>query len=495
MATDDIPKDKITIGGEEALAIWREGRKAWNHWVKENPVADVDFRYVDFSKERTKKHNLITFEYFNFPKGEVRFDEATFGKGYVNFRSVQFGDGNVSFKRATFDGGDLNFSLVTFGKGDVDFGEANFGDGGVNFYDASFDKGDVNFGISIFGKGYINFDKATFGKGIVEFGKADLSQISSVTGYLPNPTLKQTIFRSRKALNNLEGLTEEQIQSAIFQDEIDLNEARQKKSRRQSKDAQLVPLLRITLEGDFCLSPLNQARLFGNIQIAYNFLFYLLTTTDKVKKEDIDSVFTGNKWMTLIGAEEDILVNSIVLGSQIVDLAGAIDALGKASNQHPVLTTLLAFGLTVTAFTDAYVNLDKGLSEATKLRAEAAKLSAETDKTVTEIELLKLQVASKKFDLNQKMKNSKETPKGVSALTGADSQDVLCAMQVYQCELEPIILKALANANIKFKNPIIREKQYNYITQATAPLVSTLNYFTDLGLTGYSFEMKNMDCN
>ena len=34
--------------GQDAIDPWRQGRDAWNAWVAENPVADIDFSRVDF---------------------------------------------------------------------------------------------------------------------------------------------------------------------------------------------------------------------------------------------------------------------------------------------------------------------------------------------------------------------------------------------------------------------------------------------------------------
>ena len=114
---------KIILAGEDALALWRQGKDVWNKWVKEHPKANVDFSKVDFSIERKEKF-IIDFAYFNFPSGNVFFNGATFGDGGVNFSGATFGDGNVNFSRATFGDGEYQFEKIT-SKGHADFSQIN----------------------------------------------------------------------------------------------------------------------------------------------------------------------------------------------------------------------------------------------------------------------------------------------------------------------------------------------------------------------------------
>ena len=83
MVNDEATEDKIILKGEAVLALWRQGKKAWNQWVEDNPVADIDFSKVDFGKERTEAKREIDFIEFNFPKGVVSFIKAQFGEGDV----------------------------------------------------------------------------------------------------------------------------------------------------------------------------------------------------------------------------------------------------------------------------------------------------------------------------------------------------------------------------------------------------------------------------
>ena len=44
-----------TLSGEEALALAREGKDAWNAWALENEDRGVDFEEVDFTTEENKR--------------------------------------------------------------------------------------------------------------------------------------------------------------------------------------------------------------------------------------------------------------------------------------------------------------------------------------------------------------------------------------------------------------------------------------------------------
>ena len=77
--------ERAVLSGQDAIDLWQQGRDVWNAWVAENPVADIDFSGVDFSK-----YGDVSFAGFRFPNGKKDFSETVFG------------DGDVSFSRATF---------------------------------------------------------------------------------------------------------------------------------------------------------------------------------------------------------------------------------------------------------------------------------------------------------------------------------------------------------------------------------------------------------
>lgn len=168
MARDD--KEKVVLHGQAAIDLWLKGRKAWNKWVEENPIADVLFYRADFSG-----FERVSFAKYKFPKGDVDFFGANFGESKVKFSGTNFGDGYVDFSNAKFLGSSTDFSFVKFGEGKVDFSKTKFGDGRVSFKLADFGQGDVYFDDAKFGKSFVSFSSAKFGPGTVSFFAAEFS--------------------------------------------------------------------------------------------------------------------------------------------------------------------------------------------------------------------------------------------------------------------------------------------------------------------------------
>ena len=86
MAEGDGAEPHI-FGGEEALALWRQGKDVWNAWA-DDPTNDgciVDFRYVEFDIEPGKE---ISFSGYRFP-GQADFRGATFS-GDADFGGATF---------------------------------------------------------------------------------------------------------------------------------------------------------------------------------------------------------------------------------------------------------------------------------------------------------------------------------------------------------------------------------------------------------------------
>ena len=112
--------EKISLGPQEAVDLWKQGREVWNAWVAENPVADISFAGVDFNQYRdlaTIPQDEWPFQRFCFPTGKKNFSGATFGEGDVSFHYATFGQGNISFFHATFGQGDVDFIHAVFGQG------------------------------------------------------------------------------------------------------------------------------------------------------------------------------------------------------------------------------------------------------------------------------------------------------------------------------------------------------------------------------------------
>lgn len=145
------------MNSQESIALFKEGREAWNSWVKkildERASLEADGTWVedgnesscndatrawraaaaaDFSKYRFQ--HLADFSGLNFP-GNAEFTEATF-TGNAGFSGATF-SGNAGFSGATFSS-DAEFAGATF-SGGAEFTEATFS-GGAKFTEATFSR-------------------------------------------------------------------------------------------------------------------------------------------------------------------------------------------------------------------------------------------------------------------------------------------------------------------------------------------------------------------
>ena len=58
-------EERTVLKGQDAIDLWQQGADAWNAWVEKNPIADIDFSEVDFSK-----YADVSFARFRFPNGK-----------------------------------------------------------------------------------------------------------------------------------------------------------------------------------------------------------------------------------------------------------------------------------------------------------------------------------------------------------------------------------------------------------------------------------------
>ncbi|SOB93667.1 pentapeptide repeat-containing protein [Thalassospira xiamenensis] len=188
--TEETEQERPTLGGEEAIKLWRQGREAWNNWIDQHSGWDIDFSFSDFSRELGRDED-ISFSGYRFGNGNIYFFNANFSNNNINFSRAKFGNGRVDFSLAKFGNGEANFSGTIFGNGRVDFSDAIFGNGKVNFSGATFGDGGTHFYRTRFGKGYVDFSKAVFGNGGVTFfqskfgdGKVDFSGVDFGNGDL-----------------------------------------------------------------------------------------------------------------------------------------------------------------------------------------------------------------------------------------------------------------------------------------------------------------------
>ena len=178
--------DKIyTLEGKEAIELWKKGKDAWNKWVEENPIANVDFKHKEFTDA------YISFEGFNFPAGDIIFSKTIFQRKIKTIPiSHYISESNINneyteFFYDMFDTCWVNFKSCKFNDGSVYFDEAEFYNCIVIFEKSSFGKGNISFRYSKFHKPNhksliipkisnasitnLNFDNTCFGEGEVDF--------------------------------------------------------------------------------------------------------------------------------------------------------------------------------------------------------------------------------------------------------------------------------------------------------------------------------------
>lgn len=134
-----------TLDRDKAISLWKLGRESWNQWVEKHPIADIDFRNVDFTKYCSDESPDVDFEQYNFPTGNVFFTNAKFGKNRVYFNDANFNNGDVDFSGATFENDSVSFESVLFGIGDVNFNNVEFKAGLISFKEAYLNEGNYSF--------------------------------------------------------------------------------------------------------------------------------------------------------------------------------------------------------------------------------------------------------------------------------------------------------------------------------------------------------------
>ncbi len=196
-----MSEERTVLGGNYAVARWKQGRDAWNAWVDEHPEADIAFYNVEFGPHAPENGGIDCGGY-RFPNGNVLFVGAQFGDWSVWFDEAQFGDGDVWFTGAQFGDGNVSFRDAKFGKGVVSFDRAQFGKGNVSFWGARFGDGDVSFyGASI--NGPMHFTPKEF-KGDLSFRTARFDDVLILQGnYSSPPDLRSTTTKGHVDLHDL----------------------------------------------------------------------------------------------------------------------------------------------------------------------------------------------------------------------------------------------------------------------------------------------------
>ncbi|WP_420548527.1 hypothetical protein [Curvivirga sp.] len=145
------------LSGEDAVNLWLQGSEAWNEWVGENPVGDVDFSDVDFSIY-LNEDEPVAFDDLDFPKGEILFEYSSFSSGNVlkfdrcrfkenelKFNHIKFSDNLVHFVNVEFNQTKIWCHDTTFSDNSFDIIHSNLRDVSLIFTRTSFENSDFLF--------------------------------------------------------------------------------------------------------------------------------------------------------------------------------------------------------------------------------------------------------------------------------------------------------------------------------------------------------------
>lgn len=184
----DNEKEKKTLPKEEALALARQGKDAWNKWAEENPGIKVDFSGHDFSKSGLSftefvfngpvnfaraKFDLADFSETKFMGESTDFRFATISSGGAFFNDTKFSGKQTDFTGVKFSGGNANFRSAGFGSVKTTFSRAEFGGGTAEFSFAKFDGEEADFTEVKFHGKKASFFEAKFDGGSADFSKAE----------------------------------------------------------------------------------------------------------------------------------------------------------------------------------------------------------------------------------------------------------------------------------------------------------------------------------
>ncbi|WP_379553130.1 hypothetical protein [Qipengyuania sp. DGS5-3] len=169
----------VILASDEAMALWREGKEAWNAWVEENPNANVDFSSQEFgsSSDHNGEAGHVNFSGYHFPNGRINFSGATFHAGHITFMRAKFGQSEINFDQAQFGNGQIIFNDVDFGKSIIRCFETAFGEGILSFSNANFEKARVLFYATAFHKTKVGFMNCTFGEAIRFYELTGLEEV------------------------------------------------------------------------------------------------------------------------------------------------------------------------------------------------------------------------------------------------------------------------------------------------------------------------------
>ncbi|MCP4748026.1 MAG: pentapeptide repeat-containing protein [Desulfobacteraceae bacterium] len=272
---------------------------------------------------------------------------------------------------------------------------------------------------------------------------ADLT-IAFFTGSL----FKNTHFSSKAALNNLASpLSDEQILSAVFEDEKD----RFKKTEAETRD---LASLTISIEGLTQWDLMDFGMFFICLQKTYNNVLYLMTTED----EDIERIkdrISKHDWHP--GTENNISLKSVRTGSWIIELI----------QSNPQYMPFIEF---IAIISPVYIVVSRGLTLYEKT----------------------LDIRNKRLDIKLKKKNFEKKEQESIPAEKENKQPLMAINQKIHPEIKNAFKKEIEKIDFQgqIKSPTVEKNKVELFSEGAAPMVNISNKLHHAGVEGMNFALK-----
>ncbi len=416
---------KLSLSGEKARKIELKNRQ-----LSEATIINCDFLHSIFDETDFSNSDLTG----------SRFREASFVRAkFVNANLsstilIKANLNNARLTKAKLTGTDLNGANLensTVAGADLRRSSAKY----VNFTNARLNGANFeNSDLSNACFKQVNALKVNFRNCILneaDFTGANLNDV----GFL-GATMRLTRFESKSQLKQLRNkLTQEQLQSVIFSDEINY----------EPKDDEC-GILQVILDANN-ITPINLSYVFVSLNASYNNLLYLTSTKDSVDEisHNLLPYYSANN------AKDDLYVRQITKGSIIIDFVAYVG--GGA-----VILKLLG---DLIPKISAEIRGFKALPSEKKLELEERSLELD-------IQLKELEVREKQLILEEKQNQL--------LLSNENVQEAIHLEYISnKIEISDIV------SQLEFATDEVRDDAENYIKKGIYPLLNVLYKYEEMG--------------
>lgn len=360
------------MADKEHLALLKNGVKTWNRWRLENEDATPNLSEANLSETNLTGTNLSGTNLSEANLSGANLSEANLSGANLsgaNLAEANLTGGNLrkaDLSRAALRGANLRKADLSR----ATLTEANLSTGGILLL-GSMGAFEHRLRKTVLSEANLTGAKLT---------EANLSGATLTEANLSGADLRWAQFSSQQALEKLAApLSEEQLLTALFEDEIEFARL------RDAEDAPQDPLLRLRIPEAAPWTPMDMAGLLLGIQVAYNNMHYLMTT----ENEDLEHIRSQlADYRRVVGVEDNIRVHAIQSGSLVIELANLapeeLEVIKGALSAMRVfipafLTFITAYKVATAKEIEAEENAELGRAEAEKIREETRALRHKSD--------------------------------------------------------------------------------------------------------------------